>query len=106
MLKTHNIIFTFVKYIPNIVSMDIFIPDCTNGYYGNDCINQCSGNCDAAGRCEKSTGQCEEGCIPGWRGIMCNQSKCFTSFLMVCTIYFFLVHCIKRFRDSFGQLLR
>lgn len=97
MLKTHYIFFTFVRYIPNIVSKDIFISECINGYYGNDCINQCSVNCDVTSRCEKSTGQCDEGCIPGLRGIMCNQSKCFTSYLMVCTIYFFLAYFIKRF---------
>lgn len=104
-IKQSYFIFTFVRYIPNIVSKDIFIPECTNGYYGNDCINHCSGNCDLTSRCEKSTGQCDDGCIPGWRGIICNQSKCFTSYLMVCIIFFFLYILSSVFVILLGYLL-
>lgn len=38
-------------------------------------MNQCSDNCNLTRVCDKLTGQCEGGCIPGWRGATCNDSK-------------------------------
>lgn len=81
--KTPNINLVFVKYmyIHSSVSTYFFTPECQSGYYGNDCSNQCSINCDVARTCNRFTGQCNEGCKQGWSGDTCDQSKCFTILL-------------------------
>lgn len=53
----------------------LFFVECHSGYFGKDCKNKCNVNCKVGGRCDKTTGQCEGGCIIGWTGNMCNESK-------------------------------
>lgn len=53
-----------------------FFVVCVSGYYGKNCSNQCSINCDMASSCDKLTGECDRGCKPGWSGIHCDQGKC------------------------------
>ena len=48
---------------------------CRDGYYGSDCLKQCSDNCLTAGRCDKETGECEGGCQTGWKKPTCDSSK-------------------------------
>lgn len=51
------------------------IVECTAGYFGSNCVNQCSENCNLTRACDRLTGQCDGGCIPGWNGATCNESK-------------------------------
>lgn len=52
----------------------IFV-ECYFGYYGTNCRNQCSINCDMIGSCDRVTGNCDKGCKAGWSGIHCDQGK-------------------------------
>lgn len=47
---------------------------CPLGYYGKNCLNQCSKNCHLTRKCDRFTGQCDGGCEPGWVSITCDQS--------------------------------
>ncbi|WAR14140.1 SREC-like protein [Mya arenaria] len=50
---------------------------CENGYWGEKCSSKCSANCggDAYGnRCNSTTGECFNGCIPGWIGRLCGET--------------------------------
>lgn len=47
---------------------------CKSGYYGKECKQQCSINCNVTTQCNKVTGQCEGGCKPGWTGNTCDHS--------------------------------
>lgn len=53
----------------------LIIVECQNEYYGKDCKNKCSVNCKMTNSCDKITGQCDGGCITGWSGNSCSQSK-------------------------------
>lgn len=48
---------------------------CKSGYYGQNCNNQCSINCDMIRSCDRVTGKCDRGCKPGWSGIHCDQGN-------------------------------
>lgn len=53
------------------------IIECKFGYYGKNCLNECSENCIVPKRCDMVTGQCDgEGCKPGWKPTTCDQSRC------------------------------
>lgn len=49
------------------------ILECRFGYYGENCTNQCSLNCNVTRRCDRFTGSCDGGCKPGWTGNICSQ---------------------------------
>lgn len=71
------------KWQIDIISMSTVSLGCPLGYYGKNCLNQCSKNCNFTRRCDSVTGQCDGGCKPGWVSITCDQSKCvllFSSF--------------------------
>lgn len=50
----------------------IFFEECKEGWYGVKCSLQCVGHCRNGAFCNHVTGQCDEGCAPGWRGYMCD----------------------------------
>lgn len=52
------------------------ILECKPGYYGTNCVNNCSENCNVPKRCDMVTGQCDDGCKPGWNPTTCDQSRC------------------------------
>lgn len=54
--------------------LNVFL-ECQFGYYGENCTNQCSMNCNVTSRCDRFTGSCDKGCKPGWTGYKCDQSK-------------------------------
>lgn len=58
---------------------------CGSGLYGEDCMHQCSPNCNEGNACDRFTGQCIGGCKPGWRGFVCDQRKSFDDVL--CPLY-------------------
>lgn len=55
--------------------------ECHAGFYGKDCMNQCSVNCNVTSLCNKFTGKCDGGCKPGWTGPACNFSKKLSGFV-------------------------
>lgn len=50
-------------------------PECTNGWYGANCSQRCSGHCRDDTICNHVTGLCDKGCDAGWTGFLCNQGK-------------------------------
>nr|XP_022304116.1 uncharacterized protein LOC111111421 isoform X2 [Crassostrea virginica] len=48
--------------------------ECPPGFYGIDCLYNCSQNCNVTRRCDRFTGKCEGGCKPGWTGATCYQT--------------------------------
>ena len=48
------------------------IQACDIGHYGEQCTNECKArNCHGNEMCTKETGQCVDGCEPGWQGTAC-----------------------------------
>lgn len=45
---------------------------CPVGSFGYDCQAKCSVHCAVPGRCDRVTGECEDGCQPGWKGVTCD----------------------------------
>ena len=45
--------------------------DCPEGFYGEDCSEECE--CQNGASCDDLTGQCN--CTAGWMGETCNESK-------------------------------
>lgn len=48
---------------------------CSRSFYGKNCMEQCSKNCNETTSCDRVTGGCEGGCEPGWTGITCNDGE-------------------------------
>ncbi|WAR14138.1 hypothetical protein MAR_004243, partial [Mya arenaria] len=49
---------------------------CENGYWDEKCSSKCSTNCEGDAYenwCNSSTGECFNGCIPGWSGRLCGD---------------------------------
>ena len=46
------------------------ITECVDGYYGQDCANECQ--CQNGAICDFRTGSCN--CTAGWMGQFCNIS--------------------------------
>lgn len=51
--------------------------ECQQGHYGKDCSQKCSVNCNVEDQCDRTNGQCDNGCKSGWTGNTCDQSKTF-----------------------------
>ncbi|XP_078328420.1 uncharacterized protein LOC111112907 isoform X2 [Crassostrea virginica] len=47
--------------------------ECPVGFYGKNCVKNCSRTCVVSGRCDKVTGRCIDGCQAGWTGDMCEK---------------------------------
>jgi hypothetical protein len=52
---------------------------CQAGQYGKNCGQRCSENCRMTNRCNRFTGECDGGCIPGWRLPTCQQGNRMTN---------------------------
>lgn len=50
----------------------MFLLACPRGYFGNKCTEECNETC---AECNNVNGMCESGCIPGWRGYLCNEGS-------------------------------
>ncbi|XP_062585191.1 multiple epidermal growth factor-like domains protein 11 [Saccostrea cucullata] len=50
------------------------INGCSVGTFGNNCEQNCNKNCGVPYQCDRTTGECEGGCQPGWEGPQCEQS--------------------------------
>lgn len=74
---SHSILFAFCtcllkKTITYLNTIKLF-SECVNGWYGNNCSQQCVGHCRDNTACNHVTGQCEKGCTPGWTGLLCEK---------------------------------
>ena len=54
------------------------LKECKKGWYGLDCRSQCSGHCRDNAACNHVTGQCDGGCVAGWRGVLCDKGILFS----------------------------
>ena len=50
------------------------IIECDDGTFGVNCVYRC-GICLNNSPCNKTTGLCDEGCGPGFKGTFCSNSK-------------------------------
>lgn len=70
--------------------------DCPIGTYGPpDCLQDCPLGCDQ-GKCNETTGDCTEGCLPGYMGTRCEKSKFILIhgfFGILCVCEYFLLFC-------------
>lgn len=46
--------------------------ECEDHYFGRNCQENCNVTCQS---CNKTTGVCDSGCYPGWRGLYCQDSN-------------------------------
>ena len=58
----------------NLYCVLFSLPDCDQGFYGKKCNMSC-GKCTGVSQCDHVTGFCFSGCLPGWTGDLCKQSK-------------------------------
>lgn len=49
--------------------------ECKEGWYGNNCTEQCTEHCKDGTTCNHVTGLCDEGCDAGWKGYMCDKGN-------------------------------
>lgn len=49
--------------------------ECSVGYFGVECRNKCSENCFETQKCDRVSGECDNGCKLGWKGGTCNDRK-------------------------------
>lgn len=52
-----------------IISFVLWIEECEFGCYGDGCNWNC-GECKL-GLCNIEIGECEGGCVVGWKGVLC-----------------------------------
>lgn len=44
--------------------------ECDDGFFGPNCIEKCNTTCR---NCNKTSGICDKGCKPGWKGLYCQD---------------------------------
>ena len=62
--------FSFVHYL-----FFLFYIECSVGFYGVNCLQNCSMACGIPGNCDRITGYCHGGCQRGWTGVRCEEGK-------------------------------
>lgn len=56
-----------------LLQPSLFFVACREGWYGDNCSQQCVGYCRDNTSCNHVTGQCERGCAAGWTGTLCDN---------------------------------
>ena len=56
-----------------------FLPECSIGLYGVNCLQTRNMTCGIPGNCDRITGYCNGGCQRGWIGVRCEEGKRYTS---------------------------
>ncbi len=54
------------------VEFVIMIPDCVGGWFGKNCLEECSGHCAGSQHCDVVDGHCPNGCQDWWSGDKCD----------------------------------
>ncbi|XP_061190060.1 uncharacterized protein LOC133197895 [Saccostrea echinata] len=75
---------------------EVEVYGCKAGMFGLNCQKKCSENCLVTNQCKATTGECEDGCKPGWKGLLCNK---------VCNLGYYGVDCEKEC-SSFCKISR
>lgn len=68
--------------LPNLCNTKYYYPEleCQKNKYGFNCTETC-GHCDvdpkykSSDNCDDDNGKCVEGCMPGFSGRLCTESK-------------------------------
>lgn len=47
--------------------------ECSPGTYGQGCSKDCSGHCLNDATCNRTTGNCDQGCQAGHKGCLCDK---------------------------------
>lgn len=59
--------------IPNPYSrFQTCFKECEENFFGRNCNSSCNATCKS---CNRSTGVCDTGCLPGWRGAFCHKGS-------------------------------
>jgi len=94
MLKLVNhVLYCVVQEISDTCSMLMLCSaECADGYFGHLCNNTC--RCyDETEVCDKVTGHCESGCVPGWTASDC-QTGWLIGFLSWIFLSAFVSNCL------------
>lgn len=57
------------------VIQSVFLTECQKWWFGDKCGQKCKGHCRDNSTCNHVTGQCDEGCDPGWTGTRCDDGR-------------------------------
>ena len=71
------------------------LEDCEYGYYGTDCKQAC-GSCSGAAQCDRVTGECANGCMPGYYSVLCDIGK-LPTYLLPIRVYIYRYEFIRIF---------
>jgi hypothetical protein len=76
-LRDHDLVkrFTFLHLwivfnSQTLISYKVYLTECPYGFHGKNCATPCNTNCIG---CNRFTGRCETGCLPGWKGTFCDK---------------------------------
>ena len=58
-----------IKSISTISLLIVLV--CDSGYYGVECLQECSSFCKLSKNCHHVSGHCKDGCKKGWQGMDC-----------------------------------
>ena len=53
----------------------LYLSEFSLGFYGVNCLQNCSMTCGISGDCDRITGYCNGGCQRGWTGVSCEEGK-------------------------------
>lgn len=56
----------------SIGELFISLSACQRGFFEANCAKKCADNCDD---CNDETGLCDQGCLPGFMGYVCQEGK-------------------------------
>lgn len=70
-----TILWNQILKIPSInviinINVSVYV-ECKANYFGPNCIEMCNSTCKS---CNRTTGICDLGCHPGWKGLFCHES--------------------------------
>lgn len=70
----------------------LFFLECEDDYFGQNCKDMCNTTCTS---CNKTTGVCDNGCHPGWRGSFCEEGLlCYFPFIKVIIFFESIFSCV------------
>lgn len=74
-VQERALFFFLIFLFLSVSSICSHLKGCEDGFYSQNCNRQCSGHCKDNATCNHVTGQCEEGCAAGWKGLNCDIGR-------------------------------